>query len=539
MPEEAAEAAAEEAPEEPAEAENGEEELLDEELEALLEEEIAVEEEAPDVADEITDTAETLAEEVGSFVTTSEEWLNQTVKDAQETQKVRLAAFSDEIEAKTENGEKIASGEMCALLQAAALSGDVRKVADQFFGQFREGRWHKEKSADENGADENGVCENGVDENAAGEQGIRASVVEEGEMAKTIWTLYESYGDKAILDDNYDLIKDMIASVSKQDPDESFIVSAPKLADDDTDPSFVATVSYYEMVRTAAKAAKVLQKEEDEKQFDELAGKIREAFLDEFFSRSGRLAEDTQTAYILALESGLCDKKEKLAEDFCRQLGRDNYVLKCGKAGRSKLPFVLADCGESDLAYRYLMNDWMTETGNDETNARTAEFLTRYVCGITPKEPGFAKVKIAPMPSFRLIDAAAACASPQGNIVSDWDVNDAGEIHFHFEIPDGVEAEIILPDCGDETIREQTLTAGSYDFAYLPEKDYLHLFHEDSMIGDILKYNESVAILEEADASLAEQVQEAGADFLTKPLSDLPVDEETLQTIKEQLFQLK
>ena len=314
------------------------------------------------------------------------------------------------------------------------------------------------------------------------------------------------------------------------------------MADDDTDPSFVATVSYYEMALVAEKAAKVLGKEEDEKQFAELAGNIKEAFLDEFFTRSGRLAEDTQTAYILALRSGLYDQKEKLKEDFLKQLKKDQYQLKCGKVGRTQLPFALAECGQSDLAYRYLMNDWMSGPADNlsaANNDKTAEFLTRYVNGITPLEPGFTKVKIAPMPNFRLIDAAGTCATPNGNIVSNWDVNEEGQIHFHFEIPEGCEALVLLPDCADEALKEQNLTAGTYDFDYMPQKDYLHLFNENSVIGDILKYDESVAVLEEADASLAEQIQNAGADLLTKPLDELPVDAQTISVIKEKLFELK
>ena len=49
----------------------------------------------------------------------------------------------------------------------------------------------------------------------------------------------------------------------------------------------------------------------------------------------------------------------------------------------------------------------------------------------------------------------------------------------------------------------------------------------------------SVAVLEEADASLAELIQSAGADLLTKPLDELPLDAQTVSAIKEKLFELK
>ena len=451
-----------------------------------------------------------------------------------EKQKARFAAL-----AASEAGasvEKIETGDFCGSLAAAALNGNIKEAAMQYFGRLRKAQLANGKAIPASLA-----CNaDGASDEA--EVSAEGSIADGAEAVKAVWSLYETYGDKAILEENYDLIRDALDAAAEQDPDQAFILQAPKMADDDTDPSFVATVSYYEMAQAAEKAAKVLGNEEDEKQFAELAGNIKEAFLDEFFTRSGRLAEDTQTAYILALNSGLYDQKEKLKEDFLKQLKKDQYQLKCGKVGRTQLPFALAECGQSDLAYRYLMNDWMSDPADDLSaadNEKTAEFLTRYVNGITALEPGFTKVKIAPVPNFRLIDAAGTCATPNGNIVSNWDVNEDGQIHFHFEIPEGCEALVLLPDCADEALREQTLTAGTYDFDYMPQKDYLHLFNENSVIGDILKYDESVAVLEEADASLAELIQSAGADLLTKPLDELPLDAQTVSAIKEKLFELK
>ena len=531
--EESAEEAVEESIEEPIEEsiEKSIEEKIEEPIDAA--EEAALDEALADVLDEefgdefTEELTEEAAEEV-CFVSTSEAQLNQAVQDALDKQKAMFAAL-----AASETGagvEKIATGDFCGSLAAAALNGNIKEAAMQYFGRLRKAQLANGKAIPASFA---------VNAEEVPEDG---TITDGAEAVKAVWSLYETYGDKAILEENYDLIRDALDAAAEQDPDKAFILQAPKMDDDDTDPSFVATVSYYEMAQAAEKAAKVLGKEEDEKQFAELAGNIKEAFLDEFFTRSGRLAEDTQTAYILALKSGLYDQKDKLKEDFLKQLKKDQYQMKCGKAGRTQLPFALAECGQSDLAYRYLMNDWMSDNADDLSaadNEKTAEFLTRYVNGITALEPGFTKVKIAPMPNFRLIDAAGTCATPNGNIVSNWDVNEEGQIHFHFEIPEGCEALVVLPDCEDEALKEQTLTAGTYDFDYMPQKDYLHLFNENSVIGDILKYDESVAVLEEADASLAEQIQSAGADLLTRPLDELPVDAQTISAIKEKLFELK
>lgn len=494
------------------------------------------------------------------FVSTSEAQLNQAVQEMLDKQNARFAAIETdgakavgEIGANKETGaiEAIETADFCSLMATSALNGDIKDAAMKYFVKLRKAQLANDKTIPSVLA----LKPQTIEINS--EEGV---VADSAAAVNAIWSLYETYGDKAILEENYDLIRDAIEAAKEQDPDKTYILPAPKLADDDTDPSFVATVSYYQMAEAAEKAAKALEKEDDADQFATLAGNIKEAFQNEFFTRSGRLAEDTQTAYILALRSGLYDQQEKLTEDFLKQLKKDGYQLKCGKTGRTELPFALADCGQSDLAYRYLMNDWMSDAFADwqsvdegsngqETNGpdgqkvysngKTAEFLTKYVNGITALEPGYTKVRIAPIPNFRLIDAAGSCVTPLGTIVSDWDVNEDGQIHFHFEIPEGCEAQVILPDCADEACREQNLTAGSYDFDYMPVKDYLHLFNENSVIGDILKFDESVAILEEIDADLAEQIQSAGSGMLTKSIAELPVDEETLSAIKDRLFELK
>ena len=118
-------------------------------------------------------------------------------------------------------------------------------------------------------------------------------------------------------------------------------------------------------------------------------------------------------------------------------------------------------------------------------------------------------------------------------------MTDNGTIGLHFEIPDGVEAQVIMPECSVASLKEQTLPGGTYDFTYQPTKDYLHLFSENSLASDILKYDESIAIVEEADPALAEALLNGDAELLAKTLDELTGDAEVLAQIKEKLFQLQ
>ena len=68
-----------------------------------------------------------------------------------------------------------------------------------------------------------------------------------------------------------------------------------------TDPYFVASAYYYYSVSLTAKAAKALEKKEDAAYYEDLALHIKEAFLKEYYTATGRLAQETQTALAIVL----------------------------------------------------------------------------------------------------------------------------------------------------------------------------------------------------------------------------------------------
>ena len=61
-----------------------------------------------------------------------------------------------------------------------------------------------------------------------------------------------------------------------------------------------------------AQAAGILGYEKDRQYYEKAAAGIREAVLEEYFSPKGRLAVDTQTAYLICLRFGIWHSKEKL-----------------------------------------------------------------------------------------------------------------------------------------------------------------------------------------------------------------------------------
>lgn len=74
-----------------------------------------------------------------------------------------------------------------------------------------------------------------------------------------------------------------------------------------------------------------------------------------------------------------------------------------------------------------------------------AAWLFSHCAGIRIKSPGFEKIEIHPVPGGSLTFARAEYESVRGKIVSEWRIEQKKFI-LTVEIPDGVEADVVLPD---------------------------------------------------------------------------------------------
>lgn len=128
------------------------------------------------------------------------------------------------------------------------------------------------------------------------------------------WTLYEVYGDTSVLQDQYASMKAWVDYMDNSSPDELFkkgfqfgdwlsfrsegIVDRSPL----TDVHLVAQCFYGHSVQLLIHSARVLGKSTDLLRYGALLEKVKNAFMLEYVSPSGRLMSNTQTAYVLALQ---------------------------------------------------------------------------------------------------------------------------------------------------------------------------------------------------------------------------------------------
>jgi alpha-L-rhamnosidase len=244
---------------------------------------------------------------------------------------------------------------------------------------------------------------------------------------------------------------------------------------------------------------------------------------------------DTQTAYAVAIFMGLVpeEAKERVSKDFKLKLRDNGYLLNTGFVGTAYLCMALSESGWNDIAYRLLLNkqfpSWLYEvemgattvwerwnsvlpdgrissTGMNSLNhyayGSIASWMYRYMAGIKPLEevPGFRKAVIAPLPNRRLAHAKATVATPCGTYESAWSYQ-GEKLSLQITIPFGAEAEVILPyslgceiesNVDAELIKKEgnsiccNLTAGSYEFTYIPNQEKEEIYSLDSNLNELL-----------------------------------------------------
>lgn len=330
------------------------------------------------------------------------------------------------------------------------------------------------------------------------------------------WTVYEHSGDPGILEESYEGMKAWAEHIYKEDEKSgghrlwttgfhfgdwlAMDGEDPRFPTGGTEVYFICSCYYLMSTRIVADAAKVLGKKEEAESFGKRAEEIREAIRREYFTPNGRLALSNQTAYALALYCGLAEEEqvERLSDDFEKRMEKDNGYLKTGFVGTPLLCRELSDHGHNGMAYKLLLNEelpswlycvnmgattiwerWnsvmpdghMNPEGMNSLNhysyGAIAEWMYRNMGGINETEPGFRKVRIAPMPDERIEWAKVSYASASGTIVSNWQYQEkeAGkELIYEIELPFGVSGNIEIGTAGAKKV---TVNGEEYPVAEL------------------------------------------------------------------------
>lgn len=321
-------------------------------------------------------------------------------------------------------------------------------------------------------------------------QGARVSAAWGDAAVIVPWTLYQCYGDRRVLEDQYESMKGWVEYIRGQAQDETLWNTGFQYGDwvalDAREGSYlgatpndlVATAYYAYSTGILAKTARVLNKNKDADSYAALYGRIVTAFQCEYFTPSGRLAAHTQTAHILALMFGLTPEvyRKRTVQTLLDLLEEHDGHLVTGFVGTPYFCHVLSRNGCTKQAYSLLLKDdfpsWLYQVKQGATTiwehwdglkpdgsmwspdmnsfnhyayGAVGDWLCRVSAGIEIDEsaPGYKHFLLNPHIGGQLDFVTATCESPYGTIRSHWEVT-GKDVVFAFTIPANTGATILL-----------------------------------------------------------------------------------------------
>jgi alpha-L-rhamnosidase len=325
------------------------------------------------------------------------------------------------------------------------------------------------------------------------------------------WTLYQHYGDRAVLEAQYASMKgwvDCMARRAARKPGlwrkpkqrrpaeiERYIVDSgfdfgewlrpgteglDKLFDGLKLGGVVATAYLAHSARILAQVAAILGRSDDEARYRDLAAKTRHAWRTVYIQPDGTIGTDRQDDYVRALAFDLLEPGERAAATarLVALIEAAGDHLGTGFLSTPMLLPVLADNGRMDVAWRLLLQTtnpswlhqiergattvWETWEGykangapdqshNHYTFGAVANFLIERIVGLAPAEPGYRTITVQPGVSGPLTRAQGSVRTPYGLAAAQWQVED-GEVTLRLSLPPGTRAEVDRGDAGMLTV---------------------------------------------------------------------------------------
>lgn len=310
---------------------------------------------------------------------------------------------------------------------------------------------------------------------------------------------WQMYNDTKLLNEMWDSMEQWMKFIGEANPNFLWLERRGNdygdwvPADSKTDKDLIATAFWAGDARMMSEMATAIGKPEKAREYDELYEKIKAAFQEKFIKPDGKIANGSQTCYVLALENGLVqpELQTKAVGHLVQDIrDRENH-LSTGFLGSTHLLPVLSKAGKNSVAITLLLQKtypswgymvakgattiwerWNSDTGDPSMNSfnhynygAVTGWMYGYLAGIRPLSPGFKHILIEPHPDARMAHAKAEYESPYGKIVSHWtqettpaaekakqnptatesENQPLGKLTLHVEIPANTTAKISLP----------------------------------------------------------------------------------------------
>lgn len=311
------------------------------------------------------------------------------------------------------------------------------------------------------------------------------------------WEIYRTYGDKKVLEDQFDSMKAWIDWMRERSengkrsggfhfgdwlgldsPEGSYKGATPE--------ELIATAYYKYSTELFIKAAHALGR--DVAEYENIPAEAAAAFRREYME-NGRVKNATQTGCVLALCFDITDDRAATATQLNELVKRAGH-LETGFVGTPYLLHALSDNGYAETAYDLLLRReypswlypiskgattvwehwdgikpdgtmWSTDMNsfNHYAYGAVADWMYGAAAGINsdPDRPGFEHIIFRPVTDERLNFVRASIDTRRGTVASEWR-RENGRIKYIFTVPEGCGASVII---GGE---KHEVGAGTHEF---------------------------------------------------------------------------
>lgn len=292
------------------------------------------------------------------------------------------------------------------------------------------------------------------------------------------WQLYQTYGNKSILSDQFNCMKKWVNYITYITTTENLWTGCNHFGDwlgldapigsykGSSREDFIASAFYAYSTELVVKAGKLLGK--DISSYEAQYQRIVEAF------RKAYPEYKTQTEHVLAVHFGLAKNLQKSADDLAEMIRADGTRLRTGFVGTPYILHVLSNYGHVDMAWDLLLKrdypgwlypvtkgattiwehwDGIKEDGtfwskdmnsfNHYAYGAVADWIFERAAGIFHDEahPGFSKMIWQPHPDKRIGWLTASLHTRQGLIRVSWRY-EGDSVRFELKTP--VETQVKL-----------------------------------------------------------------------------------------------
>jgi alpha-L-rhamnosidase len=293
--------------------------------------------------------------------------------------------------------------------------------------------------------------------------------------------LYDFYGDKRIIENNYEAFKRQLTFLQSKAVDNLFYWDISDHEAIDPKPeALTASAFYYHHALLGAEFAGILGKTTDSVKYARLALHIKSAIVEKFLvPNTGRFDNGTQSAQLFALWYQLSPQKNNSIKVLMDELNRHNWHLSTGIFSTKMFFDVLRQNDMNETAFKianqrdypgwgYMMINGATTlweawhepgtvySANHPMFGSIEEWFYRSLLGINPAAPGFEQIIIKPQPAGDINWAKGSYHSVRGEIISEWKKDNNG-FNLKVSIPANTRATIYIPSKENKPITESGL----------------------------------------------------------------------------------